>query len=116
MGGKVAYLAGLAAENAVAAAYQRDGHAVAARRWRGHHGEIDLIARDGETVVFVEVKKGRTHARAMEALGWHQIRRIWNAASEFLDGEPKGSLTDVRFDVALVDGLGRIEIRRNAFA
>jgi putative endonuclease len=116
MGGKVGYLAGLAAEGAVAAAYERDGQPVAARRWRGQHGEIDLVARDGDTVVFVEVKKGRTHAGAMEALGWRQIRRIWNAASEFLDGEPKGSLTDVRFDVALVDAFGRIEIRRNAFA
>ena len=38
------------------------------------------------------------------------------AATEFLAGEPKGQLTDVRFDVALVDDKGRIEVLENAFA
>lgn len=42
--------------------------------------------------------------------------RIWNAAAEFLEGEPMGQLTAARFDVALVDGQGRVEIIENAFA
>ena len=44
------------------------------------------------------------------------MRRIWGAGSEFLAGEPKGQMTDVQIDVALVDGMGRIEILPNAYA
>lgn len=114
--GKVAYLAGLAAEDQVAQHYARSGRPIAARRWRGTGGEIDLIARDGAEVIFIEVKKSRTHAQAAEHLSRRQIARIHGAAAEFLGGEPRGQATDVRFDVALVDQFGRIEVRENVFA
>ena len=44
------------------------------------------------------------------------MARIYGAASEFLAGEPAGQLTEVRFDVALVDAVGRIEVLENAYA
>lgn len=116
MSGARSYYAGLAAEDQVATLYGRSGRAVCARRWRGSAGEIDLIARDGDGVIFIEVKQSRTHAEAAEHLTRRQMSRIYGAASEFLAGEPKGQLTDVRFDVALVDAVGRIEIVENAFA
>jgi putative endonuclease len=116
MGGLKGYLSGLAAEGAVARRYEEAGTPVAARRWRGKWGEIDLIARDGATVVFVEVKQARTHDEAAGRIGWRQVQRIWAAAQEFLDGEPLRSLTDVRFDLALVDSLGRVEIRQHGFS
>ena len=53
-------------------------------------------------------------ARAAERLSQAQMQRIWNSASEFLAGEPAGQDTDVRFDVALVDGQGCIRIIENA--
>jgi putative endonuclease len=53
---------------------------------------------------------------AAERLGPRQMARIYGAASEFIGGEPAGQLTPVRFDVALVDGRGQIEILENAFA
>lgn len=116
MSGKVSYLAGFAAEDAVARHYDRSGRAIAARRWRGVSGEIDLIAREGSEVIFIEVKKSATHAAAAARLSRRQMDRIWGAASEFLAGEPAGQLTPSRFDVALVDGHGCIEIVENAFA
>lgn len=116
MGGKVSYLTGLSAEAAVARHYARSGRPVAATRWRGEGGEIDLIARDGAEVIFIEVKQARTHAFAAERLGERQMRRIMDAASEFLAGEPAGQGTAVRFDVALVDERGQIDIIENAFA
>ena len=67
MTGQTGYFAGLAAEDIVARDYLRRAHAVAAQRWRGQSGEIDLICRDGDTVVFVEVKKSRSFARAATA-------------------------------------------------
>jgi len=116
MTGLVSYRAGLSAEAAVARLYTRSGRPVTATRWRGQGGEIDLIARDGAEVIFIEVKQARTHARAAERVSAHQRRRIMTAASEFLAGEPDGQGTAVRFDVALVDGQGHIEIVENAFA
>ncbi|MEZ5756100.1 MAG: YraN family protein [Paracoccaceae bacterium] len=114
--GRCSHLAGLAAEDRVASHYDRGGMPVCSRRWRGQSGEIDIVARDGDRVIFVEVKQSSTHAAAAAHLSPRQMQRIWNAAAEFLDGEPKGSLTEVRIDVALVDGAGRIEIVENAFA
>jgi putative endonuclease len=116
MGGLKGYLSGLSAEGAVARRYEAEGRPIAARRWRGKWGEIDLIAREGDTVVFVEVKQARTHDEAAGRIGWRQVQRIWAAAQEFLDGEPLRSLTEVRFDLALVDSLGRVEIRQHAFS
>lgn len=116
MGGAVSYHAGLAAEDQVAQLYTRSGRQVCARRWRGSAGEIDLIARNGAEVIFIEVKKSATHALAAEHLTQRQMTRIYNSASEFLAGEPAGQMTESRFDVALVDAAGRIEILENAFA
>jgi putative endonuclease len=96
--------------------YTGSGRPICARRWRGSSGEIDLIARDGAEVIFIEVKHSKTHAQAAERLGPRQMARIYGAASEFIGGEPAGQLTPVRFDVALVDGRGQIEILENAFA
>jgi len=116
MSGAVSYHAGLAAEGAVAAHYARSGRFIAAQRWRGQSGEIDLIARDGAQVIFIEVKQSRTHFEAAEHLTRRQMARIYASAAEFLAGEPAGQNTESRFDVALVNGQGQIEILENAFA
>ena len=116
MGGLVSFRTGLAAEAAVARHYARSGRPVAAMRWRGEGGEIDVIARNGAEVIFIEVKQAKTHAWAAERVSPHQVRRIMSAASEFLAGEPAGQGTSVRFDVALVDAKGEIAIVENAFA
>lgn len=116
MRGATSYHAGIAAEDQVSQLYHRSGRPVIARRWRGSIGEIDLIVREGETVVFIEVKKSCSHALAAEHLTYGQMQRIMATASEFVGGEPNGQNTDMRFDVALVDGMGRIEIIENALA
>ncbi len=114
--GLVAYRKGLSAEEAVERRYREGGRVIAAQRWRGPGGEIDLIARDGAEVIFIEVKSAASHAEAAERLSRHQMDRICQSAAAFLAGEPSGQLTPVRFDVALVDGIGRVEILENAFA
>lgn len=114
--GALSHRAGLAAEDRVAGLYDRAGTPVCLRRWRGRAGEIDIVARDGDRVIFVEVKQSRTHDEAAMHLTPRQMQRIWLAGSEFLEGEPRGQLTEVRIDVALVDGMGRVEILRDAYA
>ncbi len=113
--GEMAHYSGVAAEHCVAQDYQRRGYAVANQRWRGKGAEIDLILRDGAGLIFVEVKKARDFARAAASLSARQMQRIYQAAEEFLSGEPAGTLTDVRFDVALVDAHGQTQIIENAF-
>jgi putative endonuclease len=116
LSGARSFHAGISAEAAVARHYERSGRRIAAARWRSESGEIDLIARDGPEVIFIEVKQSRSHAEAAEHLSPRQMARIRASASVFLAGEPAGQDTAARFDVALVDGQGRIEIIENAFA
>lgn len=113
--GQVAHLSGVAAENRVADHYARSGHPVVARRWRGTSGEVDLILRDGSGFVFVEIKKSSSFDRAAHRVSRRQMDRICGAACEFLAGQPRGQMTDMRFDVALVDSTGQIRILPNAF-
>lgn len=112
--GAINHRSGQTAEACVAAHCLRQGWEVLAERWRGGGGEIDLIARDGDEVVFIEVKKGRSLAMAAARISERQVTRIRAAASEYLGLLPDGQNTPVRFDVALVDALGRIEILENA--
>lgn len=117
MNGSLAYHAGYAAEVSVEREYERRGFTVLARRWRGRGGEIDLILRNDDQVVFVEVKKSKSHDRAVSMLGARQLHRIQQTATEFLGTQAKGQLTPSRFDVALVDGIGAIKLIENvAFA
>ncbi|WP_093322833.1 YraN family protein [Shimia haliotis] len=108
------YLAGQAAEASVARHYEAAGMTVAQRRWRGKAGEIDLVMRNGNEMVFVEVKKSRNFASASGQLQPRQMARLMRAAEEFVGQEPGGALTPMRFDVALMDDLGRIHILENA--
>ena len=62
-----------------------------------------MIAHDGDGLVFVEVKRSSDFDRA------------YASAEEYLGQMPNGSLTDVRFDVALVNSLGEVRIIENAF-
>ena len=113
--GQMAYHGGMAAEAGVAADYARRGYVVAHRRWRGRAGEVDLILRDADGLIFVEVKKSRSFDRAADRLSRRQMARLCAAAEEFVAGEPRGALTDMRFDVALQNAHGEIRIIENAF-
>ncbi|MFB2531278.1 YraN family protein [Paracoccus sp. p4-l81] len=113
--GAANYQAGLLAEACVAAYYDKAGRSIAARRWRGSQGEIDLVARDEDGLIFIEVKRARDFATAALRLSRRQMDRICGAASEYLAGEPTGQLTPMRFDVALVDAMGRVDVIENAF-
>lgn len=113
--GSMSYHAGLAAEGCVAQDYARRGFALSSMRWRGKTGEIDLIVRDGDGLIFIEVKQSRSFARAAQRISSAQMRRIYACAEEYLGTQPRGSLTDVRFDVALVNGHGETQIIENAF-
>lgn len=112
--GQLAHATGLAAEGQVLRHYLRAGLDIVAQRWRGQGAEIDLIARDGDRYVFIEVKAARSLATAATRLSMRQMRRLAAAAEEFLCGVSGGLGNELRFDVALVDRQGRIDIVENA--
>ena len=112
--GRTSYHAGIAAEQSVERVYQSLGYELAQSRWRSAGGEIDLIFRNEGEVIFVEVKKARSFAAAALRITRAQTKRIFAAASMFLSDEPAGQSTGMRFDVALVNEKGEIEILENA--
>ncbi|WP_420585128.1 YraN family protein [Ruegeria sp.] len=111
----VSYHAGQAAEQQVASEYERLGFLIEHRRWRGAGGEIDLIARNADGVVFIEVKKSSSFDLAAARINRRQMDRICASAAQFLEHEPAGQLTNTRFDAALVDASGAVQIIENAF-
>lgn len=112
--GRTNYHAGVGAEQAVARHYARQGAVLRETRWRGRCGEIDLILAEGDTIVFVEVKKSRTHDQALQRVTARQMGRLVRSAEDYLGSCPNGALTDARLDVALVDAQGEIDIIPNA--
>ena len=109
------HLSGEAAEAAVKRAYLDRGAQVLEMRWRGQGGEIDLIFADQGVIVFCEVKKAGSFEEAAARLRPALMRRIHAAASEYLARLPNGQLTELRFDLAMVDGRGEVRIAENAF-
>jgi putative endonuclease len=98
----------------------RRGYVVLARRHRTRYGEIDIVARDNDTIVFVEVKARRTkrYGGAAEAVTRRKQRRVAAMALDYLARADRLEAR-CRFDVVAIDRIGtdRPEIRLipNAF-
>ena len=110
---------GISGENLACAELQRRGYAILDRRYRTRFGEIDIIARDGQTIVFVEVKARLTDdfgGAAAAITGWKQ-RRIAEMAVDYLSRRRLHECP-CRFDVVAIDfepaGL-RVTVYPNAF-
>ena len=93
------------AESVAAWSLRLRGYRIVARRFRTPLGEIDLIARRGRLVAFVEVKARGDFIRAADALGSRQFGRVARAASLYLAHHPHYAAHSVRFDAVLVGGL-----------
>ena len=111
---------GRGAEHAAAHYLTRAGFNVLERNVRLGHGEIDLVCRDGDTVVFVEVKCRRTTwgDPPAAAVSWHKQRQLTRLAQHYLKWRRLDNVR-CRFDVVSVtiDAVGRAAIThvRGAF-
>lgn len=94
---------GKVGENEAAAELQRLGYRIIARRYSCRGGEADIIARDGDTVAFVEVKARTTldHGLPRDAVGAAKQRRLALAAAHFC-AERGIEDRPLRFDVVEV--------------
>jgi putative endonuclease len=109
---------GQAGEDAAAAYLEQQGWMILKRNCRFPGGEIDIIAQDGNELVFVEVKtrKGRKFGHPFEAVDSRKRQRLVQAALAYM-GE-QGLEMAARFDVVAVfsqKNTFRIEIVHNAF-
>jgi putative endonuclease len=98
---------------------RRNGYRIVARNFRAAGAEIDLVAMDGETLVFVEVKtrRSRDAGAPEEAVDKRKQTRMRRAAEVFAQ-RYRADEVEMRFDIAAVDASGRrleIELLRNAF-
>ena len=99
---QIAFRFGISAESRAAAFLVAKGFRILARRWRSPVGEIDIVARRGALLIFVEVKARHTLDDAAEAVTERQRGRIIAAAEAWLATYPDPSVQDMRFDAVLV--------------
>jgi putative endonuclease len=82
---------------------EADGLRVLAAKVRVASGEIDLVAREGEELVFVEVRSRRAGAgSAAETLTAAKLRRMWHCALDYCDAHDADP-ESIRLDVICLD-------------
>jgi len=95
---------GKAAEEAAARYLGENGFDILERNWRCRSGELDLIALNGDTLVFVEVRSRRNPTRlgtAVEAITPRKCAQVRSVAHVYLSTK-QHPLRQVRFDVVAV--------------
>ncbi len=98
----------------------RDGLKLITRNFNCRYGEVDLIMRDREVVVFLEVRyrKSQGFGGALDSVGASKRDRLSKAASLFLQAHPALAHHPCRFDVMAISGSvdsPNINWQRNAF-
>jgi len=96
------YRRGHRGERLAALALMLKGYRILARRYRTRLGEIDLIARRGNTIAIVEVKVRPTLVAAMEAISFQSEKRIEAAADLWLSHQRDHAKLSLRFDMVAV--------------
>ncbi|MHA7871336.1 MAG: YraN family protein [Hyphococcus sp.] len=96
--------AGRRSETAAAILLRLKGFAILERRFKSPVGEIDIIAKRGRLVAFVEVKARSDMQTALEAVTPRARRRIVAAADAFLSRHPHLAECDCRYDIVVAAG------------
>jgi putative endonuclease len=106
-------------EDLAVAHLQKAGYQIIAQNYRCLYGEVDIVARDGDTIVFVEVKsrKSETFGEPQEAVGPEKRKKLSRISLHYLQQKQLETF-NARFDVMAVkmspEG-NRINLIRNAF-
>ncbi len=107
-------------EDLAANALKSDGYRIAERNVKVYKREIDIVAVDGETLVFIEVKTRGDHSfgKSLEAVDKKRRERLRKAGELYVMTKKLGKAS-IRFDVVTVDFTddpeGKVEIIKNAF-
>lgn len=113
--GVLAQTRGTAGEDAAVAHLIGLGYAILGRNFKTRAGEIDIVAREQKTTVFVEVKRRESlgHGTAAQFVGPSKMRRVVSAARIYA---ARHGLTEslIRFDVIAIDVIdGREQLRHH---
>ena len=111
---------GRAGEAQAARFLEAQGYVLLARNWRVREGELDIVAREGDTLAFVEVKSLRTriYGAGEERIDARKQQQLALLAERFLAAHPNLAFRQCRFDVVVVDYTQRpaqIRLYRHAF-
>lgn len=112
---RTSHRSGLWAESLAALLLTAKGYRILARRYRTPLGEIDLVARRGRVVAFVEVKARRSHDDALSAVSLVAQGRIARAARHYISRHPRYAGHDQRFDIVTVVPPFRVRHLDNAW-
>lgn len=111
---------GLVGEGLACRELERRGYLILERRARSRHGEIDIVARDGDSLVFVEVKTRRSNrfGPARTAVSWRKQKKLAHLAQCYAARRRWGHMP-IRFDIVGVDvdssGKPSLDVFRDAF-
>ncbi|MGC9456106.1 MAG: YraN family protein [Halothiobacillaceae bacterium] len=113
-------LRGSAGERIARQWLEQQGLKTLSENWRGGRGELDLVMRDGATLVFVEVRSRRAGARvsAIESLDPRKLAKVRETAQRYLLAHPRWQTAPCRFDVVALTGPAeepRVDWIRDAF-
>ncbi len=91
---------GRAGEDAATSCLQREGYRILARNYTCLRGEVDIVAREGDVLCFIEVKAraSASHGDPLEKVTPHKRRQVERAALDFISRRRLGEAT-CRFDV-----------------
>lgn len=112
--------AGQAAEQQALEYLLDQGLTLETRNFRCRQGEIDLVMRQGGSLVFIEVRSRRSnrYGGALESVDYHKQQRILTAARYYLAAHPEAARRPCRFDVITLGPCGeshRLQWIRDAF-
>jgi putative endonuclease len=107
-------------EDAALAHLQQSGLKLLDRNFNCRYGELDLVARDRDTIVFVEVRYRASSSRGdgAESIGASKRAKLVRAAQVYLQTRPQFASSPCRFDVVACGGTPQqpqIDWMRNAF-
>ena len=91
-------------EDLAAAYLQRKGYTIVERDWKSGRRDIDIIALDGDVVVFVEVKtrRNRLFGDPEESVDYHKLQNLQQAISHYV--KFRHIRQDIRFDIISIVG------------
>ena len=106
---------GDAAEERACRHLERSGFTIVERNYRTEGGEIDIVARKGDLLVFVEVRSREApgFGTPEESVTPAKRRRIVGAARRYLSNVPPSSWREARFDVIAIEGVGNAAVIRH---
>jgi putative endonuclease len=108
---KRAYRYGLVSEYLVIIFLTLKGYRILSRRYKVPQGEIDIIAKSFNTLIFIEVKARKNHSYLYDALSYFQQQRIMNAADHFIARYPYYQNYTQRFDLILINKYHPIHVK-----